>query len=78
MKFRLLVGTVAVSTLLLALPRFSQQPPDPSRRRPPTRLSRTIKTKPPADASAKTRTGSPPVIQQPDDSSVKHDAARAT
>ena len=81
MKFRLLVGTVAVSTLLLAPSTFSQQPPDPSAKAPTDSTVKDDKDKPPADASAKDKDKDkeilPPVIQQPDDSSVKHDGGKS-
>src|SRR5882762_5584024 len=79
MKFRLLVGTVAVSTLLLAPSTFSQQPPDPSAKAPTDSTVKDDKDKPPADASAKDKDKEilPPVIQQPDDSSVKHDGGKS-
>jgi len=83
MKFRLVVGTVALCTLLLAPSAFSQQPPDPSAKAPADSTVKDDKDKVPADASTnvkdkdKDKETLPPVIQQPDDSSVKHDGGKS-
>jgi len=104
MKFRLLLGTVALSALLLIPGAFSQQQPDPSPSAHPDSTAPDDKDKTDTDAknqapastkdgagakdqdkdkadpaakdSAKDKETLPPIIQQPDDSKVKHDGGK--
>jgi len=72
MKFRLVLGTVALSALLAAPSAFSQQQ-DPGSSPPP---DATAKDHPTPDETAKDSEKLPPVVQQPDDASVKHDGSK--
>jgi hypothetical protein len=113
MKFRVLLGTVALSTFLLIPVAYSQQQPDPSPSAHPNSTSpdnTAPETKDKTDTSAKGQDKSststkddagakgqdqdkdkvdatakdsakdketlPPVVQQPDDSKVKHDGTK--
>ena len=108
MKFRLLLGTVALCALLLIPGAFSQQQPDPSPNAHPDSTAPDDKDKtdtaaknqapastkdgagakdqdkdkdkdkadPTAKDSAKDKETLPPIIQQPDDSKVKHDGGK--
>jgi predicted Zn-dependent protease len=105
MKFRVWLGTVVLSALLITPRAFSQQTPDPSA--PPDstapadkdkgQTTSTDKDKVPSDTSASTqdkngkdndaakddgakdkdKVSLPPVVQQPDDSKVKHDGSKS-
>ncbi len=116
MKFRICLGTIALSALLFIPCAFSQQTPDPNPSAHPDSAPADDKNKPdtvakdkdkaPADTTAKDenktepsvkdeagasddkdskdkdkdaakdKAGLPPVVQQPDDSKVKHDGSR--